>query len=103
MRYYLLAFLVWLLLLCSVRAEPMIQYFNTSWAEITQKMPELAEDIRYINLSPFLIRWFQGWDAHNVEFILPLGLKPGIYRLNLTGTNATGRTVVATRTIQYNP
>ncbi len=26
-----------------VRAEAMLQYFNTSWAEITRKMPELAE------------------------------------------------------------
>ncbi len=25
------------------RAEAMLQYFNTSWAEITKKMPELAE------------------------------------------------------------
>ncbi|MFZ4681647.1 MAG: alpha-amylase family glycosyl hydrolase, partial [Terrimicrobiaceae bacterium] len=25
------------------RAEAMLQYFNTSWAEITRKMPELAE------------------------------------------------------------
>lgn len=35
-----------LLLACSadeVRAEAMLQYFNTSWAEITRKMPELAE------------------------------------------------------------
>ena len=61
------------------------------------------ENIRYITLSPFLTRWFQGWDAHNIEFILPLGLKPGIYRLNLTGTNTTGRTVTVTRSIWYNP
>ncbi len=27
----------------SARAETMLQYFNTSWAEITAKMPELAE------------------------------------------------------------
>ena len=27
----------------SLSAETMLQYFNTSWAEITQKMPELAE------------------------------------------------------------
>lgn len=26
-----------------LRAEAMLQYFNTSWAEIAQKMPELAE------------------------------------------------------------
>ncbi|MFZ4598591.1 MAG: alpha-amylase, partial [Terrimicrobiaceae bacterium] len=36
-----------LLLLCiggdQVRGEAMLQYFNTSWAEITRKMPELAE------------------------------------------------------------
>ena len=25
------------------RGEAMLQYFNTSWAEITAKMPELAE------------------------------------------------------------
>jgi glycosidase len=43
MRHYLITFLVWLLLLAPTKAEPMIQYFNTSWAEITQKMPELAE------------------------------------------------------------
>ena len=27
----------------SLRAETMLQYFNTSWDEITAKMPELAE------------------------------------------------------------
>jgi len=27
----------------AVRAEAMLQYFNTSWTEITEKMPELAE------------------------------------------------------------
>jgi len=34
-----------LLMLCcgQARAEAMLQYFNTSWAEITRKMPELAE------------------------------------------------------------
>jgi glycosidase len=26
-----------------LRGEAMLQYFNTSWAEITRKMPELAE------------------------------------------------------------
>ncbi len=31
------------LLLCRLPAETMLQYFNTSWAEITRKMPELAE------------------------------------------------------------
>jgi glycosidase len=39
-------FLVLLLLLSSLsaaHAESMVQYFNTSWKEITQKMPELAE------------------------------------------------------------
>ena len=25
------------------RGEAMLQYFNTSWREITEKMPELAE------------------------------------------------------------
>lgn len=36
---------VFLGLLCTgeARAEAMLQYFNTSWAEIAQKMPELAE------------------------------------------------------------
>jgi glycosidase len=28
---------------CYVRAEAMLQYFNTSWNELAQKMPELAE------------------------------------------------------------
>ena len=35
-----------LLTLCFGRAsfgEAMLQYFNTDWAEITRKMPELAE------------------------------------------------------------
>jgi hypothetical protein len=34
-----------LLVVCcgQARAEAMLQYFNTSWAEITRKMPELAE------------------------------------------------------------
>src|SRR5438067_13483055 len=27
----------------SARPEAMVQYFNTDWSEITQKMPELAE------------------------------------------------------------
>ncbi|MDF3130755.1 alpha-amylase family glycosyl hydrolase [Kiritimatiellaeota bacterium B1221] len=31
------------LLFCRLSAETMLQYFNTSWAEITRKMPELAE------------------------------------------------------------
>ncbi len=33
----------WLLLCAGASAETMLQYFNTSWAEITRKMPELAE------------------------------------------------------------
>ncbi len=34
----------WLLLLAApVRGEAMLQYFNTSWAELTAKMPEIAE------------------------------------------------------------
>ncbi|MBK1817901.1 hypothetical protein JIN84_19930 [Luteolibacter yonseiensis] len=37
------AFLAVLLLVCPARGESMLQYFNTSWAEITRKMPELAE------------------------------------------------------------
>ncbi|MBC8127012.1 MAG: hypothetical protein H8M99_07700 [Gloeobacteraceae cyanobacterium ES-bin-144] len=32
-----------LLLVMPARGESMLQYFNTSWAEITRKMPELAE------------------------------------------------------------
>ncbi len=31
------------LFVVSARAETMLQYFNTSWVEITNKMPELAE------------------------------------------------------------
>ncbi len=33
----------WILSIVPTRAEGMLQYFNTSWAEITRKMPELAE------------------------------------------------------------
>lgn len=33
----------WLLLSRLLWGEAMLQYFNTSWAEITRKMPELAE------------------------------------------------------------
>lgn len=35
--------LAFLALATIARAETMLQYFNTSWAEITAKMPELAE------------------------------------------------------------
>jgi len=43
-RSLLLGFvLCFLTLAASLRAESMLQYFNTSWAEITAKMPELAE------------------------------------------------------------
>ncbi|MBX7211499.1 MAG: hypothetical protein K1X78_24550 [Verrucomicrobiaceae bacterium] len=35
--------LVCVVLDSSLRAETMVQYFNTSWKEITNKMPELAE------------------------------------------------------------
>ena len=35
--------LLWLLLARFVFGEAMLQYFNTSWAELTRKMPELAE------------------------------------------------------------
>jgi hypothetical protein len=38
-----LAGLLSLLLTPELRAEAMLQYFNTSWAEVTRKMPELAE------------------------------------------------------------
>lgn len=41
MPRFLFVFLM--LLTLSARAETMLQYFNTSWAEITAKMPELAE------------------------------------------------------------
>lgn len=36
-------FLPWLVLAQAAMGEAMLQYFNTSWAEITRKMPELAE------------------------------------------------------------
>ena len=32
-----------LLTLSMVRGEAMLQYFNTGWREISQKMPEIAE------------------------------------------------------------
>lgn len=35
--------LVWLFLWSAAAGEAMLQYFNTTWAEITEKMPELAE------------------------------------------------------------
>lgn len=35
--------LVFLLVSLQLQGEAMLQYFNTSWAEITAKMPELAE------------------------------------------------------------
>lgn len=38
-----LAGLLSLLTVPAVRAETILQYFNTSWAEITRRMPELAE------------------------------------------------------------
>lgn len=41
MPRFLFVFLM--LLPLSARAETMLQYFNTSWVEITNKMPELAE------------------------------------------------------------
>ncbi len=41
MPRYLFVFLM--LFTLSARAETMLQYFNTSWAEITTKMPELTE------------------------------------------------------------
>ena len=41
MPRFLFVFLM--LLTLSARAETMLQYFNTSWVEITNKMPELAE------------------------------------------------------------
>ena len=34
---------LYLFVASSLRGETMVQYFNTSWAEITSKMPELAE------------------------------------------------------------
>jgi hypothetical protein len=44
MKFPLLRLLVaTLCLIGSARGETMLQYFNTSWAEITRKMPELAE------------------------------------------------------------
>lgn len=44
MKPILLRFLAALSLLVTMaRGESMLQYFNTSWAELTRKMPELAE------------------------------------------------------------
>jgi glycosidase len=37
------ALCLFILFVVSARGESMLQYFNTSWAEITRKMPELAE------------------------------------------------------------
>ena len=42
-RWLLAAFSLVAGLVPSVRAETMLQYFNTTWPEITAKMPELAE------------------------------------------------------------
>ncbi|NQY32657.1 MAG: hypothetical protein HRT56_05750, partial [Coraliomargarita sp.] len=39
----LIAILFCLLIARFASGEAMLQYFNTSWAEITRKMPELAE------------------------------------------------------------
>lgn len=36
-------FSLWVAITPTLRAETMLQYFNTSWVEITNKMPELAE------------------------------------------------------------
>ncbi|MEC8330294.1 MAG: hypothetical protein VXZ45_04095, partial [Verrucomicrobiota bacterium] len=35
--------LLWLCACQDSSAEAMLQYFNTSWSEITRKIPELAE------------------------------------------------------------
>lgn len=43
MRVFLLSPIIYLLCLTSCFGEAMVQYFNTNWREITQKMPELAE------------------------------------------------------------
>ncbi|MEQ1748057.1 MAG: alpha-amylase family glycosyl hydrolase, partial [Prosthecobacter sp.] len=43
MRHAFLSLIFFSLLTSAVRAESLIQYFNTSWKEIAQKMPELAE------------------------------------------------------------
>jgi len=43
MRVVLAGLLVLTALGQSARGEALLQYFNTSWAEITRKMPELAE------------------------------------------------------------
>lgn len=43
MRSSLLLSLVSMLCVSSAMGEAMLQYFNTSWREITRKMPELAE------------------------------------------------------------
>ena len=39
----IIVFLVSLFISVNVQAEAMLQYFNTSWAEIAAKLPELAE------------------------------------------------------------
>jgi hypothetical protein len=70
---------------------------------VTIEIEGAPEAIRYIIISPFLTRYFAGWDSHHVDFILPLGLPAGIYKIHITGTNDTGRKVTATRTIWYNP
>lgn len=61
------------------------------------------ENIRYITINPRLIAWFAGFGSHNIDFVLPSTLPAGIYRIHITGTNDTGRTVSATRTIRYTP
>lgn len=42
-RFWLIGLFVVLSCVGRAGAEAMLQYFNTSWAEITRKMPELAE------------------------------------------------------------
>jgi hypothetical protein len=42
-RRHILCLTLGLLASSAVYSEAMLQYFNTSWAEITRKMPELAE------------------------------------------------------------
>jgi glycosidase len=70
---------------------------------VTIEIEGAPEAIRYITISPFFTKYFAGWDSHHIEFILPSTLPKGTYKLNVTGTNTTGRRVTATRTIWYNP
>jgi hypothetical protein len=61
------------------------------------------ESVRYVSINPFFVKWFSGYGSHNIDFVLPSTLPAGTYRIHITGTNDTGRTVSATRTVKYAP